>query len=218
LNWAEFSAVAASPLREPIAVGAVPTPGRLWVGSSDRADALDLSGALHVEHKWHGIMPWPGGGCTRRSGLGYEGSARSCPDAPPAPNVDFATQVDAFASRELDSAGVPRTVRVARAVGSDSARALDSLHPEVSIPNVGAQLAVGDLDEDGQPEIVTSSPTLDRKADQLLVRTLTDNGQLRERLRLSVPSGIDAVAICPSDGRAMAPLALATGDGIWVVR
>ena len=218
LNWAEFSAVAQSPLREPIAVGAVPQPGRLWVGSSDRADALDLSGTLHVEHKWHGVMPWPGGGCTRRVGLGYDGVARPCPDSPPAPSIDFATQVDAFASRALDSTGTLRTLRVARAVGSDSARALDSLHPEVSIPNVGAQLAVGDLDEDGQPEIVTSSPSLDRKADQLVVRTLTDNGQLRERLRLSVPSGIDAVAICPSDGRAMAPLALATGDGIWVIR
>ncbi len=218
LNWAEFSAVAQSPLREPIATGAVPSPGRLWVGSSDRADALDLSGTLHVEHQWHGVMPWPGGGCTRRVGLGYDGVARACPGAAPSPNIDFATPVDAFASRALDSAGAARTVRVARAVGSDSARALDSLHPEVNIPNVGAQLAVGDLDEDGQPEIVSSSPSLDRKLDQLVVRTLTDNGQLRERLRLSVPSGIDAVAICPSDGRAMAPLALATGDGIWIVR
>jgi hypothetical protein len=112
----------------------------------------------------------------------------------------------------------PRTLRVARAVGSDSARILDSLYPEVSVPNVGAQLAVGDLDEDGLPEIVSSSPSLDRHADQLVVRTLSDNGQLRERLRVSVPSGIDALAICPGDGRAMAPLALATGDGIWVIR
>jgi hypothetical protein len=74
------------------------------------------------------------------------------------------------------------------------------------------------LDEDGLPEIVSSSPSLDRHADQLVVRTLSDNGQLRERLRLSVPSGIDALAICPGDGRAMAPLALATGDGIWIIR
>ncbi|MEO8901816.1 MAG: hypothetical protein ABI488_08230 [Polyangiaceae bacterium] len=218
LNYAAISAVAGSPLREPIAVAALPEPGRLWVGSSDRADALDLSGGLEVVHKWHGVMPWPGGGCTRRVGLGYDGVARPCPGSAPAPSIDFVAQIDAFASRTLDSAGGARTVRVARAVGSDSARALDSLHPEVSIPNVGAQLAVGDLDDDGQPEIVTSSPSLDRKADQLVVRTLMDNGQLRERLRLPVPSGIHAVAICPSDGRAMAPLALATGDGIWVVR
>jgi len=109
-------------------------------------------------------------------------------------------------------------VRVGRAVGSDAARVLDSLHAEVSLQNVGAQLTVGDLDEDGLPEIVTSSPSLDRRADQLVVRTLSDNGQLRERLRIPVPSGIDAVAICPGDGRAMAPLALVTGDAIWVIR
>ena len=219
LNWADFSAIAPSPLREPIASCALPEPGRLWVGLSDRADGLELSGTLQVEHKWHGVMPWPGGGCTRRVALGYAGQARACPGSAPSPLIDFATPLDAFASRSLsDHAGLSHTLRVARPVGSDVARALDSLHAEVSVPNVGAQLAVGDLDEDGLAEIVTSQPSLDRRADQLVVRTLTDDGQLRERLRLPVPSGIDALAICPGDGRAMAPLALATGDGIWVIR
>ena len=219
LNWADHSAIAPSPLREPIAASTIPEPGRLWVGLSDRADSLDLSGTLQVEHKWHAVMPWPGAGCTRRTGLGYEGKARACPGSSPLPNVDFGAVVDAFHSRPLsDHNGQVHTLRVARALGADFARALDSLHPEVLVPNVGAQMAVGDLDEDGLPEIVSSSASLDRRADQLLVRTLTDNGQLRERLRIPVPSGIDALAICPSDGRAMAPLALATGDGIWLIR
>ncbi len=219
LNWADYSAVAASPLREPIATCTMPEPGQLWVGLSDRADTLELSGLLQVEHTWHGVMPWPGGGCTRRAGLGYAGQVQACPGSPATPNVDFATPLDAFATRSLANRdGQTHTVRVGRAVGSDTARALDSLHAEVLVPSVGAQLAIGDLDDDGLPEIVTSSPSLDRKADQLVVRTLTDNGQLRERLRLAVPSGIDALAICPGDGRAMAPLALATGDGIWVIR
>lgn len=219
LNWADFSTIAPSPLREPIASCALPEPGRLWVGLSDRADALELSGALQVEHKWHGVMPWPGGGCTRRAGLGYAGRAEACPGTLAGAAVDFGAVLDAFASRALsDPAGQARTVRVGRAIGGDAARVLDSLHAEVTLQNVGAQLAVGDLDEDGLPEIVTSSPSLDRRADQLVVRTLTDNGQLRERLRIPVPTGIDALAICPGDGRAMAPLALATGDGIWVIR
>jgi len=219
LNWADNSTIAPSPLREPIATSVVAEPGRLWVGLSDRADTLDLSGTLQVVHKWHALMPWPGAGCTRRSGIGYEGKARACPGSSPTPEVDFGTAVDAFDSRALtDRSGQVHTLRVARPVGADFARALDSLHPEVIVPNVGAQLAVGDLDEDGLPEIVSSSTSLDRRADQLLVRTLTDNGQLRERLRVPVPSGIDALAICPSDGRAMAPLALATGDGIWLIR
>jgi hypothetical protein len=219
LNWADNSAIAPSPLREPIATCAVPEPGKLWVGLSDRADTLELSSTLAVEHKWHAVMPWPGAGCTRRVGLGYEGKARACPGSSPLPDVDFGTAVDAFASRALTNhRGQLHTLRVARAVGADFARALDSLQPEVLVPNVGAQVAVGDLDEDGLPEIVSSSASLDRRADQLLVRTLTDSGQLRERLRLSVPSGIDALAICPGDGRAMAPLLLATGDGIWLIR
>jgi hypothetical protein len=219
LNWADSSAIAPNPLREPIATCALPEPGRLWVGLSDRADTLDLSGSLRVEHKWPRVMPWPGAGCTRRTGLGYEGKARACPGSGALPEVDFGTAVDAFASRALtNQSGQVHTLRVARAVGSDFARALDSLQPEVIVPNVGAQVAVGDLDEDGLPEIVSSSASLDRRADQLLVRTVTGNGQLRERLRIPVPSGIDALAICPSDGRAMAPLLLATGDGIWLIR
>lgn len=219
LNWADSSAIAASPLREPIATCSLPAPGRLWVGLSDRADALDLSGALQIEHRWHAVMPWPGGGCTRRTGLGYEGRAQACPGSSPLLATDFATPLDAFASRSLVSrAGQLHTVRVGRPIGSAAARALDSLQAEVALPNVGGQLAVGDLDDDGSPEILSSSPSLDRHLDQLVVRTLTDNGQLRERMRLAVPSGIDALAICPGDGRAMTPLALATGDEIWIIR
>ena len=219
LSWADFSSVAGSPLREPIASCALPEPGRLWVGSSDRADALELSGSLQLTHKWHGVMPWAGGGCTHRAGLGYAGRAEACPGFAPSPVIDLAVPLDAFASHvQSDRSGQVHTLRVVRAVGSDVARVLDSLHAEVTVPNAGAQLAVGDLDEDGLPEIVTSSASLDRRADQLVVRTLSDNGQLRERLRVPVPSGIDAIAICPGDGRAMAPLALATGDAIWVIR
>ncbi|HEY3253501.1 MAG TPA: hypothetical protein VGJ91_06115, partial [Polyangiaceae bacterium] len=119
LNWADSSAVAASPLREPIAACAVPEPGRLWVGLSDRADALELSGTLRVEHKWHALMPWPGAGCTRRMGLGYDGKARACPGSSPLPEVDFGGPVDAFDSRALtDHSGQVHTLRVAGAGGA----------------------------------------------------------------------------------------------------
>jgi hypothetical protein len=219
LNWADLSAVAPSPLREPIGACALPEPGRLRVGLSDRADALELSGNLSVEQRWHGAMPWPGGGCTRRAGLGYDGQVRACPGTPFTAGADFTFAVDAFASRALPSAGGQmHTLKVARAVGADEALVLDSLRAAVKLPSVGAQLAIGDLDDDGLPEIVSSSPTLDRKADQLVVRTLSDNGQLRERLRVPVPSGIDALAVCPAEGQTMAPLVAATGDGIWVIR
>ncbi|HEY4104444.1 MAG TPA: hypothetical protein VGM44_11155, partial [Polyangiaceae bacterium] len=144
LNWADLSAVAPSPLREPIGSCALPEPGRLWVGLSDRADALELSGNLSVEHKWHGLMPWPGGGCTRRAGLGYQGQTRACPGSAEFVPVDFGTNVDAFASRALQNAtGQTHTLKVARPIGAEAARALDSLHSEVSVPSTGAQFAIG---------------------------------------------------------------------------
>jgi len=219
VNWADYSGIASSPLREPIAIGIVPAPGHLWVGSSDRADTLAFSGALTLEQKWHGVMPWPGGGCTRRSGLGYDGQTRACPDGASFPPVDFGATLDAFAIRSvLGPSGQIHALKLGRAVGADHARLLDSLRAELNVPDTGAQLALGDLDEDGLPELVTSSPSLERRADQLVVRTLSEAGQLRERLRVPVPSGVDAVALCPGDGRAMTPLVAATGDGIWAIR
>lgn len=219
LDWAAVSSVAKSPLREPIAACSIAAPGTLLVGSSDRADALELSATLQVQHKWHGLMPWPGAGCARRAGLGYEGRIEPCPGSTASNGTDFGTIVDAVASRTLaDPRGQLHTLRVARPLGSEVARAIDSLQAEVSLPNSGAQLAVSDLDEDGSAEIVTSAPTLDRSADRLVVRTLTENGQLRERFHVPVPTGIDAVAICPSDGRTMAPIVLASGESLWVIR
>lgn len=221
LLWSDVSVVAGSPLREPIATASVPEPGRLLVSSSDRADALELSSTLTVQRKWPALVPWPGGGCTRRAGLGYEGRARPCPGtgAPHGSELDFTLLVDAFAGGSFPSAsGRARVLALARPVGSNSARLLEAKRAEIAVPEVGAQLALGDLDQDGLPEIVSSLPTLDRRGDQLLVRTLAENGELRERLRIPIPSGIDALAICPGNGRSMAALVLSTGDEMWVVR
>jgi hypothetical protein len=86
------------------------------------------------------------------------------------------------------------------------------------ISGVGAQLAIGDLDGDGQPELVSGSDTLDPAADALVVHTWQDDGKLVERLRIGVPSGVRAVAICPPESAGQAPIAVATGDGVWIVR
>jgi hypothetical protein len=43
-------------------------------------------------------------------------------------------------------------------------------------------------------------------------------GGATEILRLPAPAGVRAIAVCPPDGAARAPFAVATADEIWVVR
>jgi hypothetical protein len=85
------------------------------------------------------------------------------------------------------------------------------------LPRAGAQLALGDLDGDGAPEIATSLDTLEAHADALVVYSWLDSA-LRERLRLPVPSGIRALALCPARTLSMGPILAATREALWLVQ
>jgi hypothetical protein len=81
---------------------------------------------------------------------------------------------------------------------------------------VGAQLAVGDADSDGSPELAFSADTLEPNKDRLTLVTLA-GGKLLRRFELAA-SNISAIAICAREGAGMAPIALATGDELWLMR
>jgi hypothetical protein len=89
---------------------------------------------------------------------------------------------------------------------------------KTTLGGVGAGLAVGDLDGDGQPEILSSAPTLDPTADVLYVRTWLEDGSVVDRYTLPVPDGIRALAICPAESAGLRPVVVATGTELWVVR
>jgi hypothetical protein len=81
----------------------------------------------------------------------------------------------------------------------------------------GAQLALGDADSDGNPELAYSADTFDAVKDRLTLVTL-DGSKLTRRFELPA-AGISAVAICARrEGPGMAPLVLATGDELWLIR
>ncbi|HEY4159971.1 MAG TPA: hypothetical protein VGM29_17790 [Polyangiaceae bacterium] len=216
--WSELSPVAPSPPREPIAAAWFAAPGQLRVGLSDRADGLELSSGLAVARRFHDLFPWPGGGCSARGELALKGQRSACTGEAPLGNVDFASDVDALGGgRSFLRGGSEGAPCAARPVGNSTAKVLYQARL-IDAPDTGAKLVIDDLDGDGKPELVSSAPSLERKDDALVVRTLDESGALRLRWRLPVPSGIDAIAVCPGDGNAMAPLALATGDGVWLVR
>jgi hypothetical protein len=77
---------------------------------------------------------------------------------------------------------------------------------------------VADIDHDGAPEIVASTDTLDPRADAMIVFTWNGQNTLTERYRLPVPSGVQALAVCPSVDGGLRPIALATTRAVWIIR
>jgi len=65
---------------------------------------------------------------------------------------------------------------------------------------------------------VFGSDTRAASSDVLVVRSWSGGSDLVERFRLPVPEGIKAVAACPSEDARAAPIVVATGASIWVVR
>jgi hypothetical protein len=221
LAWGALADVAPSPLREPIAAAAVRAPGVLEVGSSDRGSALRLDASLRVVARFPDRLPWPGAGCAAIDAIALGQDPVPCERAPArgAANTPRSPGVDAIAGvRSVRANGAIESV-LARRRQQDAfvevqlgARWIPSAAP------AGAQLALGDLDGDGRAELVSSSDTRDPKLDFVRVETLDDQGQLREAFRVPVPSGVQALGICPLEGTGLSPLVLATGDGLWVVR
>ncbi len=80
--------------------------------------------------------------------------------------------------------------------------------------SVGAQIALGDLDQDGALEVVY---TLDGSDDALAIATHDGKG-LRLRKRWPTKAPVTAVAVCPPDGFGPLAVAAVVGDEVWIVR
>jgi hypothetical protein len=220
VNWSALSPIAQSPLREPIASVYIEPGQYVDVGLSDRAFAVRLSPALSPIAKPGRRMPWPAGGCTRFNALVLRPELEACaPGDPPLELSRFDTATDAIAGARLVGAdGRRRVIRAGRIANEPNAILSDDGGRSARVAGVGAQLAVGDLDGDGQPELITTSDTLDPRADALVVHTWQNDGRLVERFRIGVPSGVLAVAACPPESAGLSQIALATGDSTWILR
>ncbi len=205
--WSALSAVAPAPLREPIATAEVTPRGRLRIGISDRKDGVELDSALGVTARFDALLPAPGGGCAARGGLGLSGKLTACGPHETAATVNLGGVMDALAGTEKWWLG--------RELGSDKLRLASG---ELSaLGRVGAQLAMGDADGDGVPELAYSADVLEPGRDRLSLVSL-NGAKPSRRFELAVPS-ISALTICAQrEGPGMAPLALVTGDELWLIR
>ncbi|XXY53980.1 hypothetical protein WME91_22855 [Sorangium sp. So ce269] len=233
-SWPDVVAVHPSPLREPLAFATLvererdgePLPPYADVGLTDRARSIRFDGKLQALAELPGLaVPDAGGSaCTTTWGPLLAGPLGPCASADPAPATPaLAGRYDALASARLLSArGEPFAVWATRERGAVELR--DSAGRRRAVGSAGAQLAIGDLDQDGQPELLASLDVLDPLEDAVVVWSwrrregAPDRAALEEILRLPAPAGVRALAVCPPDGAGRAPFAVATADEIWVVR
>ena len=232
--FTDLAPVAPAPLREPIGFATLVAPtGGPWlldVGLTDRARSVRLDGDLRVVASFPGVAVPDGGAsaCTRLAGLVITGPLVSCVPGDPAPIAgSVGGQYDAFASARLVSArGRDYAVWAGRERGALELR--DDAGHRSGLESVGAQLAVGDLDQDGEPEIISSLDTLNPLEDAVVVRSWRrdapvppgagPSARLFESLRIPAAAGVRALAVCPPDGPGHTPFVVATADEIWVVR
>jgi hypothetical protein len=216
---AELAPVAPAPLREPFASVAFAARGELSIGISDRASALRLdAGLAKVEPLPDVRLPWPGGGCSRFDELAVAPRVERCTKGEPAlAEPALREPLDAIAGANVTArSGRVRLVRAGRRA-SDGSVAMTDGEREVQLEHAGAELAVGDLDGDGEPELVTSVDTSEPSQDAVLVYAWRGNA-LEEKLRVAVPTGVRALAVCPQGPSAIAPIVVATSGAVWVIR
>jgi hypothetical protein len=202
--WSTLSPVAPAPLREPIASAEITPQGTLRLGSSDRRDGLELTRDLTVLRRFEGALPVPAAGCVTRSALGVSSEAAPCGEKTRPGSV------------VLDAVTGTRGAWLGRdSSGGNLWAGRRGLLPEGV--RAGAQLALGDADSDGSPELAFSADTLDPAQDRLSLVTLAQ-GKLTPRFALVAPA-ITAVAICAKrEGPGMAPIVVASGDELWLLR
>jgi hypothetical protein len=132
--------------------------------------------------------------------------------------ADFSAEIDALSgTRLIGRDGKRRSVWLSRLVPQNLVQVSDDRGKKLELGEAGAQLAAGDLDGDGDPELITTLNTLNPAADALSVRTWHSSGKLVERFTTRIASGIRAVATCPLQGSTMAPVVVATSDGLLVI-
>jgi hypothetical protein len=226
--WTQLASRAPIPMREPMASIVVPRGhrGELLVGMTDRG-AVAVDPALVTKRQLTGL-PIPGSDgeacASANPELGaFEGSGVDCV-APPKGEPEAvlpspAARFDAIASLDLigRDGAVTQVVAAREPSGKLRLRLRDASGKAVEAPiePAGAQIALADLDLDGNPEIAFSSDTSD--ADTLAVWSWRPNG-LVQRLRFPAKEGIRAIAACPPEEKGLPGLVAVVGSELWLIR
>ncbi|MDP9035506.1 MAG: hypothetical protein M3O50_11930 [Myxococcota bacterium] len=221
--WSALSDRVPVPMREPLG-GASIMMGAINVGSTDR-------GGVSLTADFVGHVPLSGVPVTGTEGVvcliaqpsagAFDGAPVECTparDLKPKMAVP-APRFGAFAAATIaDGQGNLRAVVIVREpsgrltlkLGDAPAYAPDTLF--------GAQLALGDLDQDGSPEIATTNDAAGEDAVHVWSVPTAAPGNWRERLTLPAPAGVRAMAVCPPEEHGEPVLVAVVGDELWLLR
>jgi hypothetical protein len=218
--WSALAPRAAVAMREPLA-GAVVEPGKVEVGTTDRA-SLVLTADFVGHAPIAGLPVWGGDGvlclAPEASAGSFDGAPFDCaPARESKPRLAVpAPRFDAFAaSNVVDAAGSIRPVVAVREPSGKLRLKVGDV--QVGPDGVyGAQLAVLDFDQDGVPEVATS---VDGTDDAVNLWSWPGPGpELRGRLHLAAPGGVRAFAVCPAEEHGQPTLVAVVGAEVWLVR
>ncbi len=218
-EWNDLSSIAPSPWREPLGTVVV-TRGTVDLGLTDRARSVRLDGELGLLATYDGV-PVPGAGgsaCSQRRVGSLAAELVACLPGDPVPATPAPFPFDAAAwDLSIDTAGRPRSVWAFRNPTDGSVSLRDDRGGQHVIQNVGAQIALADVDLDGDPDLVASKNVLNPRNDALVVRSWRPSGTLDKRFEVAVPDGISAVTVCPADGPGLRTMVVATSRELWVL-
>lgn len=229
--WKELSLKDETPWREPMALtfatpptarGALPAAREFVVASTDRAKSVRLNAALESVTSYSGFaLPDANRfSCAIFDSDTLTGPLSECGETTGAPaRASVSGRFDAYAGAALvDGGGSAYAIWAGREDGRLEVR--DGAGKLGLAASVGAQLAVGDLNQDGIPEILASLDVPRGSPDAVVVYSWEDRSKqsLKEMLRVPVAAGVRAIAVCPPIDRGRVPFVIASGDELMVAR
>jgi hypothetical protein len=229
--WKDLSLKDETPWREPMALvfatspsarGGLPAPRELVVASTDRAKSVRLNAALESVTSYAGFaLPDADRfSCATFDSDTLTGPLAACADTTGAPTrASVSGRFDAYAGTLLVGAdGTAVSLWAGREDGRLEVR--DGAGKLGTAASVGAQLAVGDLNQDGTPEILASLDVPRGSPDAVVVYSWEDRTKqsLKEMLRVPVAAGVRAIAVCPPIDRGRVPFVIASSDELMVAR
>jgi hypothetical protein len=221
--WTALAPRVPVPLREPLGSSAIVpradgTGADLFAGTTDRG-GVALSHDLRAAASITGLPVLAGreGLCAKANGAAsaFEGSLFACRNGLstrmdlPWPRYDAISAFDLVAR---DGKSI-RVVAARDPEGHLRLRAGDQ-EEKGEGERVGSQLAIGDLDEDGVAEVVTTTES----GEEFLTISSWRGHDLVPRFKIAAPLPVRALAMCPRGDQGPRPVVAVVGGEVWVVR
>jgi len=215
-----------TPLREPFAnvvVGPRGHAAEVWIRSTD-FDGVRLDGALRVLGSLPG-MPIPFVESAACATVNPEFATldprlERCTASVHDPKVDLANlgastgkndRLYGWSSAGIDGSPLPLTILAREPNG---ALRVTTSGASQTLDNVGGELALGDMNLDGEPEIAFAA---DRGDDAIRLVSVTSRG-IVDRARWAAPEGVRAMTFCPPEANGAPALAAVVGKEVWLAR